>query len=91
MSLIESYANVKAIFHGHNHRETGRYLSGGKPYFVLTVTWGGNWGSKKGYRVVEIYNEGTIRTYQYNAEDSVVMNTHLMDSLSRTETVLLVK
>ena len=33
MTLLESRKNVRAVFLGHNHNETGRYVSGGTPYF----------------------------------------------------------
>lgn len=75
MKLIESTANVKAIFHGHNHRETSVYVSGEKRYFFDSHT-GGSWGAKRGYRVVEVYDDHKMVTYQVNAEDKVVLNRH---------------
>ena len=79
MDLIESAKNVKAIFHGHNHDELGRFISGGKPYFFVSHI--SSWGNKKGYRVVEIFADGSIQTYQFNAEDNIVMNTHDIEPL----------
>ncbi|MDP6526478.1 MAG: metallophosphoesterase [Kiritimatiellia bacterium] len=73
MTLLESCSNVKAIFHGHNHNETGVYRSGGKKYFFDSHI-GGSFGNKKGYRIVEIDAKNAVTTYQYNMEQSVIMN-----------------
>lgn len=75
MALLESHKNVRAIFHGHNHNEVGQYISGKKPYFFDSHI-GGSFGNKKGYRVVEIDSDKSITTYQYNMQDSVIMNQH---------------
>ena len=83
MDLIESFKNVKATFHGHNHGEVGRYMSGGKPYFFDSHI--GSWGNKKGYRVVEIYSDGSVKTFQYNAEDDMIMNTHDLEELEEIQ------
>lgn len=75
MALLESFSNVKAIFHGHNHDEIGRYISGKKPYFFDSRN-GGSWGNKMGYRIVEVLPDDSISTYQYNLQDGVIMNQH---------------
>jgi hypothetical protein len=33
MELLESTPNVRVVFHGHNHNETGVYVSGDRRYF----------------------------------------------------------
>lgn len=83
MDVIESFENVKATFHGHNHDELGRLMSGGKPYFFDSHI--SSWGNKKGYRIVEIYIDGSIRTYQYNAEDNTVINVHDIEALKNQD------
>jgi 3',5'-cyclic AMP phosphodiesterase CpdA len=75
MTLLESHKNVRAVFHGHNHNEVGRYISGKKPYFFDSHI-GGSFGNKIGYRIVEVNSDKSITTYQYNMQDSVIMNQH---------------
>lgn len=75
MKLLESTPNVRAVFHGHNHLETGVYISGEKRYFFDSHV-GGSWGAKRGYRIVEIYDGHKMVTYQVNAEDDAVTNSH---------------
>jgi 3',5'-cyclic-AMP phosphodiesterase len=75
MRKIESYANVKAIFHGHDHDIDTIKQSGNKPY-IFDGHFGGNWGvAYKGYRIVEIDKKGTIFTYQYNPSAAPVVNS----------------
>lgn len=76
MSLLESTPNVRAVFHGHNHLETGVYVSGERRYFFDSHV-GGSWGAKRGYRIVEVHEGGRLVTCQINAEDEL--------ELSRTE------
>ncbi len=73
MELLESTPNVKAVFHGHNHNETSVYVSGERRYFFDSHV-GGSWGAKRGYRIVEIYDDHKAVTYQMNAEDGVELN-----------------
>ncbi len=70
---------LKATFHGHNHDETGRYLSGGKAYIFDSHI--SSWDNKKGYSVVEIVGDGSMKTFQYNAEDDTIMNVHDLAAL----------
>jgi len=79
MDLIESSKNVKATFHGHNHDELRRFMSGGKPYFFDSHI--SSWGNKKGYRIVEIYNDGSMKTFQYDAEENTIINAHDIEAL----------
>lgn len=71
MKLLESTPNVRAVFHGHNHLETGVYISAERRYFFDSHA-GGSWGAKRGYRIVEIYDDHSMVTYQVNAEDDQV-------------------
>ena len=77
MDLLESTANVRAVFHGHNHSETGVYVSGERRYFFDSHT-GGNWGAKKGYRILEIHEDNKMLSYQINAEDATETNRHTL-------------
>ena len=79
MKLLEATSNVRAVFHGHNHMETGHLVSGNRRYFFDSHV-GGSWGAKKGYRVVEIYDDNRMFTYQWNAEDGKILN---QDQLER--------
>lgn len=73
MTLLESTPNVRAVFHGHNHLETGVYISGDRRYFFDSHA-GGSWGAKRGYRIVEIHDDHSMLTYQVNGEDDQVTN-----------------
>lgn len=73
--LLEKTPNVKAIFHGHDHDEDGKKMSGGKPYF-FDGHFGGGWGTTyKGYRIVEIREDGSWQSYQYNPAAAPILNT----------------
>ena len=54
-------------------------ISGGMRYFFDSHI-GGSWGARKGYRIVEIYDDNRMITYQWNAEDKKVANR---DDLSK--------
>ena len=73
MKLLESTPNVRAVFHGHNHNQTGVLTSGELRYFFDSHV-GGSWGAKKGYRIVEVYEDHRITSYQLNAQDNNVTN-----------------
>ena len=75
MTLIESYPNVRAIFHGHDHNSMGRLVSGGKPYFFDSHI-GGSFGNRIGYRIVEMHADKSMTTYQYDMQDAVIVNQH---------------
>jgi hypothetical protein len=75
MKLLESTPNVRAVFHGHNHLETGVFVSGERRYFFDSHA-GGRWGAKRGYRIVEIHEDHKMVTCQMNAEDDAVSNSH---------------
>jgi 3',5'-cyclic AMP phosphodiesterase CpdA len=75
MRLLESAPNVRAVFHGHNHLETGVHISGERRYFFDSHA-GGSWGAKRGYRIVEIHEDHKMVTYQVDAEDDAISNSH---------------
>ncbi|WP_221394463.1 metallophosphoesterase [Dyadobacter sp. NIV53] len=75
VELFENTPNVKAIFNGHDHDQDSKKQNGKKPYF-FDGHFGGNWGtSYKGYRIVEIYEDHTWQTYQYNPTAAPVLNS----------------
>lgn len=72
--LFATTPNVKAIFHGHDHNEDEARTERGRPYF-FDGHFGGSWGTTyRGYRVVEINEDGSWRSYQYNASGEPVIN-----------------
>ena len=75
MQSLENAPNVKAVFHGHNHYEAGLYLSKGKPFFFCSRI-GHTFGNAIGYRIVEIYGDGTAATYQYDPNSGRMVTNH---------------
>lgn len=75
VTLLDKTPNVLGIFHGHDHDEDGGKRSpGGKPHF-WSGHFGGNWGTVyKGYRMIEVFDDGSWRTYQFNPEREPVVN-----------------
>lgn len=73
--LFSNTPNLKGIFHGHDHDQDAVKTEGGKPYF-FDGHFGGSWGTTyRGYRVVEINEDGGWVTYQYNASAEPRLNT----------------
>lgn len=77
MELLEAAPNVRGVFHGHNHLETGMWVSGERRYFFDSHV-GGSWGAAKGYRIVEVDEEHRMVTYQVNAEQGGQLNRDLL-------------
>lgn len=74
ISLLHSYNNVKAVFHGHDHSLDTVFYTNKLPHF-FDAHFGGNWGTKyKGYRIVEIDETNKITTYQVNASKNPILN-----------------
>lgn len=64
--LIKQYPNLKAVFHGHEHDQDGVKMSNNIPFFFDSHI-GGSWGtSYKGFRVVELMDDGSLVTYMMN-------------------------
>lgn len=82
VSLFSQQKNLKAVFHGHDHNEDAVKEKNGRPYFFDSHV-GGNWGTEyRGYRVLEIMNNGDILTFQVNpATRQQVNNTVLRKQL----------
>jgi hypothetical protein len=76
VKIFAAQPNIKAIFHGHDHDEDGWKTDQGKTYFFDGHT-GGSWGlDYKGYRVVELDEEGNTWLYQYNPAAAKTVNEY---------------
>lgn len=74
IDLLHRYANVKAVFHGHDHSLDGVFYTGNLPHF-FDAHIGGSWGtSYKGYRIVEVADDFKIKTYLVNASRNPILN-----------------
>ena len=71
--IFKRYPNLKATFHGHDHAIDSLKVDV-KPA-LFDGHFGGSWGvNYKGYRIVEVYSDGKIHTYQYNYETQTKVN-----------------
>ncbi|MDQ1142661.1 metallophosphoesterase family protein [Pedobacter agri] len=74
ISLLHSYSNVKAVFHGHDHSLDAVFYTGKLPHFFDSHI-GGNWGTAyKGFRIVEVGLDEKIYTRQINASNHPILN-----------------
>lgn len=74
ISLLHSYPNVKAVFHGHDHSLDSVFYTNKLPHF-FDAHIGGNWGtSYKGFRMVEVGEDNKINTFQVNASKTPTLN-----------------
>jgi hypothetical protein len=72
--MFNKQNNLKAVFHGHDHDQDNVKENEGRFYFFDSHV-SGNWGTKyRGYRVLEIMNNGDIVTYQMNPANSEKIN-----------------
>ena len=66
MELLAKTKNIKAVFHGHDHQQHYTKYHQDKP-FVFSGHMGGSWGQEyKGYRLVEVFEDGRVRIQQLN-------------------------
>ena len=69
--LVKQYKNIKGVFHGHEHDQDGIKWQDGIPY-LFDSHIGGNWGTVyKGYRIVELYKDGSMLTYIMNPTEKI--------------------
>ncbi|MET0571271.1 MAG: metallophosphoesterase [Pedobacter agri] len=74
VSLLHSYPNVKAVFHGHDHSLDAVFYTDKLPHFFDSHI-GGNWGTAyKGFRIVEVGEDNKISTRQINASGTPALN-----------------
>jgi predicted MPP superfamily phosphohydrolase len=59
LNIVDSY-NVTLVLAGHIHSD-GYAVYNGKTVFVTTVTLGGSRSYYNGYRIVDLYSNGTVR------------------------------
>jgi 3',5'-cyclic-AMP phosphodiesterase len=76
-ALLEQTANLLAVFHGHDHDIDNVIYSNGRAHF-FDGHMGGSWGTNyRGYRIVEVLENGTVRTCQRNPQAFQVNSTRL--------------
>ena len=69
--LVKQYKHIKGIFHGHEHDQDGIKWQDGIPY-LFDSHIGGNWGTTyKGFRIVELYKDGSMLTYIMNPTEKI--------------------
>ena len=74
MDTLERFPNIKAIFHGHEYDQDAVKIAGTKPY-IFDGHFGGSWGTAyHGYRIVEVFADDRITTYQFNPEVNPIIN-----------------
>jgi len=78
VTLLHSYPNIKAAFHGHDHTlDSIRYTN--KLLHLFDSHFGGSWGTAyKGYRIVEVTMANKISTYQVNASQNPNLNANTL-------------
>jgi 3',5'-cyclic-AMP phosphodiesterase len=79
VTMFSNQANLRAVFHGHDHDLDDVKQMHGKSYFFDSHI-GGNWGTGyRGYRIVEITDTDEIITYQLNPDTQTKVNTSHID------------
>lgn len=79
IQLFMQYPNIKAVLHGHDHSNDDVFYTGNKLPHLFDGHYGGSWGTYyMGYRVVEVNDDNTVRTYQVNASQSPIISTQLI-------------
>jgi 3',5'-cyclic-AMP phosphodiesterase len=74
VKLFGRTANLKGIFHGHDHDQDNIKVAEGKHY-LFDSHLGGSWGTEyRGYRIVEITSNNDIVTYQVNPAKQLHVN-----------------
>lgn len=77
-TLFGRHHNIKAVFHGHDHDIDEMKTKDGIHY-IFDAHVGGSWGLPySGYRIVEVMKDGTILTYQMNANLDQQVNTNII-------------
>jgi Icc protein len=64
--LVKRQKNLRAVFHGHEHDQDGIKWQDKIPY-LFDSHIGGSWGTDyRGYRMVELFRDGSIKTWIMN-------------------------
>lgn len=81
VEMFDSQKNLRAIFNGHDHDQDHIRENSGKPYFFDSHL-GGSWGTDyRGFRIVEVLNDGSILTYQMNPASGAKVNTDTLPNV----------
>jgi 3',5'-cyclic-AMP phosphodiesterase len=79
VDLFDQQKNLKAIFHGHDHDEDDVKEKNGRYYFFDSHV-AGSWGTGyNGYRIVEVFDDGQVVTYQMNPKPMKKVNGTKID------------
>lgn len=71
VELAKKQKNLKAVFHGHEHDQDAIKWQDGIPYMFDSHV-GGNWGTNyKGYRIVELFKDGSMLTCIMNPTERI--------------------
>ena len=75
--LVKQHKNIKAVFHGHEHDQDHVKWQDNIPY-LFDSHIGGSWGTKyKGYRIVELFKDGSMLTYIMDPTEKInELNLH---------------
>ena len=74
VELFNKQANLKGVFHGHDHDQDGMKENEGK-YCFFDSHIAGNWGTDyRGYRIVEVLKSGEVLTYQMDGAKETRVN-----------------
>jgi hypothetical protein len=74
--LVSDYPNLKAVFHGHDHDQDGVKLLDSIPHLFDSHV-GGSWGTPyRGYRIVEVMKDNSVRTYIMNPIEPINESMH---------------
>ena len=83
-SIIQSHDNIVAVISGHNH-DMDYCVETLGTYWCFDGHFGGSWGtSYRGYRIIEIYSDGKVVTYQYNPQSETKVNSDTLHTPQST-------
>lgn len=69
--LFSRHNNIRAVFNGHDHDKEGILVKEGIPY-IFDAHFGGNWGTAyRGFRVVELLEDQSLRTFILNPDQTI--------------------
>lgn len=75
VDMFNKQANLKAVFHGHDHDQDNVKEKNNRLYFFDSHV-SGNWGTAyRGYRILEVMKNGDILTYQMNPASKEKVNS----------------
>jgi hypothetical protein len=81
-ALLHGSRNVIASYHGHMHLTDyvfAKKACGRELHYCFHGRFGWTWGTLyRGYRITEIYRDGTVYTYQYNPKSGEAVNAAIL-------------